>query len=413
MIVSYAGPSVAAATSQLLGLVQYALLFAFSGSGVGSDSFFLLSSLGLICVNILVVGYLYPSLLRGAKLRARSVQLIGLVAATGSASCVLAGWAFLEAADKSFELLGLCALALALGSAVMAVYFVYAVAAAALGNAMWLSCAALPQSVLACASLLVVIRSSLDTKVAVLSVSVLVGSMLSLSFAVWDHRRYRQVESVVVETSDEARSSTRSTGWYLANSMLGYGGSTVMQMTTATLAASSLTYVSLVQKLVAGFGMVITNSLLPRLVNLNSSDRHTAIHYVRAMTFALSIVYVVAATASAIIGWRDFVWVAICVAWILSTSASASLQRVAFRFARPAMVIPSLVASSVVPLCIVAWRFAGELTAQGVLVGFCAIDLVVSVSVAALLKKYKLSFALAFIPITMIAVGFLLPAAWA
>jgi hypothetical protein len=324
---AFRAPAVSAA-SQAIGLVQLVLILARAGTNNATDAYFYLFNLGLVPINCIVVGLMYPSLLNEFRLSRAGLRTIRWVTPLCGALFVCGGAAWLAWRDRLTE--GLLALVILTGAnaVVQAGVWFRAVAAEAGGNALWIAGIALPPNLLAVAAL-----AYPWTEPATAMTTMMAGLLGgNLALAVFMHRR--AVGDDIVASADEHGAGSGSL-WFLALSSSSYVGQTVLQSLAVLLPASGITLLNVAYKLVGSVSATFVNATMPSLVHRDTESRSAARRFLRLVAATVTAGGLGLVGAVRVLR-PELVLPALVVAtWLLCSTASAVAARMSFRFLRP------------------------------------------------------------------------------
>jgi hypothetical protein len=344
---------VASALSQATGLLQLGLLLLHGGATHATDNYFYLFGLGLTPVLILVLGVMYPLLVSEA-ITQRGLRRIHVASPLIAALSVACGAAWVASQRGPTGALPAIASLLAVNAVLQALLHFRAVAAEADGDALWISGIALPANSSACAVLVFPWASSALAAVA-MSAALVVGNAACL--VVMTRRRIGQA---VLDKAAQRQSGQLSSSWFLARSTIGYACSNVLTSLAVLLPASGLTILSIAAKLAASVSNTLVNAILPALVHRSTQSPAAARRFLVGMTVLLGGLGTVLVTVVAI-SFGNYLTSALVIAlWVISATACAAAQRMAFRFlpAR-AMAAPTIAVVVIVALTTVASLTSG------------------------------------------------------
>ena len=373
--------------SQGLGLVQYVILLAGGGGGRASDAFVYMSALGMLPTQIVTVGVLLPMLMRGTHLSVGRWRVLTACLGLSSGALAMAGAAYFAVGGGDSDGIAAIAAVVAVNSVAQSFIWLRGVVVAAAGRASVLSAATLASSVAACVSLLAVLGSGSTTSVLAMAVGVTVGSVATAIVVAPRTGVRDQLPEI-----DGARAVPRGdVAWFGVKAASGYGAGIALQTVASTLPPSSLTALAVLAKVVAGLSTIVTNSVLPVLVNRTSSDGRAATRY----AFAVSSIGAVM-TGATIVLWRVGIvpgaaghWVLIGIAWTIAGAVSATVQRVAERFHAASVSVMSVATSVLIPVATIVLAATGGITLSQVLVAYVALELFVALGVALSIRLWS------------------------
>lgn len=403
---TFGAPTILASLSQLLGLVQLYLLMADNGSGRASDVYFLVLTWSLLPSQIILQGVAYAGWLRLGTSEVASGGRMAL--STAALSLVCGGFASLaygisEGEAYSYLVIGVVQ---GIAGAVFSLVFASALQRSATGDPLLLSCMTLPGSVVACLAL-ISLPPDLYIKVIAIIVSSTIGSIILL---ILDRRRVWSILQDSARPSprqprEEGHYSTSGRSWFAMRSVTGYASGSVLQSVGAVLPPSSLTVANVCSRFVSGFNTVVTNSVLPRLVNYRdiSTEGATRFSWILVCGGLLALTATPVVSVSPLSNWASEY--AACVVWAVSAGVSASAQRVSTKVRSPAWASISIVVSCVVPvaaICLVAMGI--PMSAIALLSMYISLEVLNSCLYLVLLRERLL--ALIVILYTAVGMGF-------
>jgi hypothetical protein len=325
------------------------LLLWRAGANEATDAYYYLFSVGMLPIQIVLVGVMYPLLLNSERLTRRALvrlrwftPLLSIVLMVGGATWMMMG------GRLPVELFPIAILSIVNGYFQSRLWY-RAVTAEASGNARWISGIALPANLLAALTLLFPWGTSV-TAVVAMQIALVVGNTGLLLVS-----RHLEVGDAVVAKAPLTSTSTsesRSTGtyWFLTKSSIAYLGLTVLQSLAIMLPASSLTLLNVAAKIVGSVSATLVNAIMPLVIHQDTESRVGAERFLRALLWLLGIG---GALFVSVVGFSYPVLTAaaLCVSlWVIGSSASAVSQRMAFRFLAPnasrvtIVVVPIVVA---------------------------------------------------------------------
>ncbi|WP_139765909.1 hypothetical protein [Gordonia sp. i37] len=374
-------PSIALA-SQGLGLIQLVALLARHGPTDATDCYLYFYNLGLLPVQIILVGVFYPMLINKTDVSKRFVDLYGAITPVLSVATIGLGMVWMLENGRQFNVVVQIGLLCGLNAFVQSIVWFRGICAEASGNPVWISGATLPASFFALVALALPLRDSLQTVVAML-LFMLLGSM---ALVVIQIRSY-SVAGVVGEYRSD-RASPVVNYWFLARSTTGYGAAVGIQSLSAQLPPAALTISSIPVKIVGATTTIFVNTLLPRLVHRNSTDELAGRPLLRYAVVTISLVSAIACIATFFLAGRYVLFVVIVAIWLIVSSISSVVTRFAMRYREPRQ----LVVTVAVPIGVLSLLWLTSLS-SGFSVGavICAYALVDGVTSAVLsrLMSYR------------------------
>ncbi|GAB2741262.1 hypothetical protein ACX801_23430 [Arthrobacter bambusae] len=329
--------------SQAIGLAQLALLLWRVGANEATDAYFYLFNMGMLPIQIVVVGMMYPLLLNEEKITRTAMKRVRWLTPLLCCSLILAGAAWLYASGRS----GFALLPIAIGSFLNAglqarVWF-RAVTAEAEGNPRWISGVALPANGLAMMTLLLPIA---DATTAV--VLMLIGLVLGNGTLLVVMSRLRVGDEVLRRAPRSKSGKSTAPYWFLGKAGIGYIGLVVLQSLAVLLPPSAVTLLNLAVKVVGSASATLVNSVMPILVHQNINSPSAGRRFLRVLVAGLTVI-----SAFGIVGVAlflpDLTVPAICLGlWSLSSAAAGAAQRMSFRFLKPSASRVTIIAVPVV-----------------------------------------------------------------
>jgi hypothetical protein len=335
--------------SQGLGVVQLALLLSQGGATASADAYFYLLTLGVTPTLVLTVGVLYPSLLNSRTLddgRARWTRLLSFGL---SVTSVAFGTLWVHANRPETAYLAPIAIGLAANAAVQSQSYYFAVCADAIGRPKWTACLALPANALACIVLIPRWPSS------GMATAVMVSALVAGNTAFLLGARKSDVRlSLNATDSGTASARSRYPYWFLIRAVSGNLAQVVVGSLAVALAASAVTIINVVGKVVGSLGVTITGALLTKMIHRTSAGRDQALSFVRWTTTAV----VLAATPLVLIGTvaaeQNVLLVLVSITWLAASPAATVASRLSYRHLPPRASIRTVGAT----WSILAWTVA-------------------------------------------------------
>ena len=367
--------------SQVVGLAQLALLLFRAGANEATDAYFYLFNIGMLPIQIVLVGVMYPLLLNQERFTQTALLRIRLLTPFLSIVLMAAGAWWLQSSGRLGTELVPLALASTVNAFVQARLWYRAVTAEAGGDPRWIAGVALPANVLGALALLVPWGSPTVAVTAMVS-ALIIGNTALLIYAA-----FKRVGDHVFNDAPRLKlRNSADTGmyWFLSKSAVAYVGLTVLQSLAILLPPSSLTILNVAVKLVGSISATLVNAVMPVLVHQNSDSQDGSRRFLRFLILAVTggAVLLVAG-----VGAIESTWVvpAICVSlWALASSVSSVSQRVAFRFLPPnasritLVVVPAVVALALLSTLAPGFQIVVLLCAYGSLDSFTAAVLLLS-----------------------------------
>jgi hypothetical protein len=361
---------VVSALSQFIGLVQIVLLTRNGGAGRGSDAYFFLFSMALLPIQILLAGLLYPLLLNQTGTTTRTLRRLRLLTPWACVMMVMVGalwlWHLGKLTPSIYGLVALCAI----NGFVSAKLWYHSLELAADGEAIWLAGVALPANVLAC--LFIVNAWSPSTARATIMVGgLLVGNIALLTYLTMTGRT-RPINHP--QKMDPTTSTRKSGGWFLAKAVTGYASQDILEALALLLPAASLTILNVINRIVGSISTTVVSSILPKLVNRQSTSRANIATFTRWLAIILVLPFcVVGATALVIhLPYQEYVFTTL--AWLLTSGMNVSAQRMAYRFLAPSASVLSIVSAVLVIGFLVFASTTPWFTLKVLFVGAIALD---------------------------------------
>ena len=324
----FRGPVISAA-SQGIGLVQLLLMLARAGTNDATDTYFYLFNLGLVPINCIVVGMMYPSLLNSHRISRAGVAGIRRATPVLCALFVLGGALWLGNNGRlGGPLSALVALSV-LNAVIQARLWFRAVAAEAGGEAMWIAGVALPPNVLAVVALIYPWHSPAAAMTA-MTTGLVVGNATLLVVMI-----RRRVGDSVIDAAPEIGSAGRGSWWFLTLASSEYLAQAFMQSLAVLLPPSSITLVNIGYKIVGSVSATFVNASMPALIHHDTESPAAARRFLRIVAVAVAL------GGAMLVGGTELIWPVLLVPavvvgiWLLCSSASAVAARMSFRFLPP------------------------------------------------------------------------------
>lgn len=320
---------VMSAASQGVGLVQLLLVLARAGTNAATDTYFYLFTLGLVPINCIVVGMMYPSLLNDHRIS--RAGLVGIRRATPviCAVFVLGGALWLGRHGRLTEpLLGLVALSM-VNAAVQARLWFRAVAAEAGGDAIWIAGVALPPNALAALALAYPWHSPAAAMTA-MTAGLVVGNATLLGVLV-----RRDVGGSVIAAAPETGTAGRGSWWFLTLSSSEYLAQTFMQSLAVFLPPSAITLLNIGFKIVGSVSATFVNASMPALIHRDTESPAAARRFLRIVTAVVAPAGAALVCVVGLLRPELLLPTAVVAIWLVCSSASAVAGRMSFRFLPP------------------------------------------------------------------------------
>jgi hypothetical protein len=347
----FRGPALSLA-SQAIGLVQLVALLWRAGANEATDAYFYLFNVGMLPIQVLIVGVMYPLLINTERLTRRGIRRIRWGVPALSVALMLGGSGYLYFNDRlSTELWPLAGVAL-LNAFVQARLWFRGVTAEAGGDPRWNAAIALPANALATLSLLIPFDSP-ATIVTVMVSALVVGNMALLAFAarskVGDH---------VIAAAPEASMGRGGVYWFFTKASTGYAGLIILQSLAVLLPPSAVTLLNVAVKIVGSIAATFVNAVMPQIIHHQTDSIDASKKFLRGLVGVLALASVAAIWGVSLVD-NELLIPAICVGlWVVASASAAVAQRMSFRFLPPSASRVTLIA---VPL-VVALAFASSLS---------------------------------------------------
>jgi hypothetical protein len=357
------------ALSQFIGLVQILLLTRNGGAGSGSDAYFFLFSMALLPIQILLAGLLYPLLLNQTGTTPRTLRRLRLLTPWACVIMVMVGalwlWHLGKLTPSIYGLVILCAL----NGLVSARLWYYCLELAADGEVIWLAGVALPANILAC--LVIVNAWSPSTARA----TIMVGGLLAGNIALLIYLSATGRASTTDHPHVDPTTSTRSSGgWFLAKSVTGYASQDILEALALLLPAASLTILNIINRIVGSISTTVVSSVLPKLVNRQSTSRADVATFTRWLAAILALPFCIVGATSLVLHLPYQEYVFTTLAWLLASGMNVSAQRMAYRFLAPSASVLSIISAVLVISFLVIASMMPWFTLKVLFVGAIALD---------------------------------------
>jgi hypothetical protein len=354
--------------SQLIGLIQLALLLWRAGANESTDAYFYLFNIGMLPIQVLIVGVMYPLLLNNERITRRGIRRVRQGAPVISLLLMVGGAAYLYLNDRLSSALWPMAIAALINAFVQAHLWFRGVTAEAGGNPRWNAAIALPANALAAISLLIPFDSP-TTSVTVMVLALVLGNVALLAIAA-----KMRLGDDVVESAPE--SSPRRTGayWFLTKASVGYIGLVVLQSLAVQLPPSAVTLLNIGVKIVGSTASTFVNAVMPRIIHHRTDSMEPSRRFLRWLVAILGgmSIFVIGLTWAL---YPALLVTAICVGlWVIASSSSAIAQRMSFRFLRPNASRVTLIAVPAVVLLALASSSSPGFQLVVILCAYAAVD---------------------------------------
>lgn len=341
------GPGLSLA-SQLVGLVQLLLLLWRAGANEVTDAYFYLFTIGMLPIQVLIVGVMYPLLLNAERISRRGIRAIQWATPALSVVLILGGAGFLYVNGRlPVELLPLVGMSL-VNACVQALLWFRSVTAEAGGNPRWNAAIALPANALAMVTLLVPFDSPAIV-VTVMVAALITGNLVLLAFAV-----RARLGAEVVAAAPESTTGGRGIYWFFTKATVGYVGLTVLQSLAVLLPPSTLTILNVGGKIVGSIAATFVNAVMPLIIHHQTESIEPSRRFLRGLVGALTGLSAAAVVAASAFN-SSLLIPAICVGlWVVASTSAAIAQRMSFRFLPPSASRITIVAVPLVVLLALA-----------------------------------------------------------
>lgn len=330
------GPAVSLA-SQLVGLIQLAILVVVVGADRYTDAYLYLFSLGLVPILILVVGLMYPLLLNDHRMSKVGLRRLAWLTPLSSSIFLLGGVFWIAFQGKYSSDMNVLVVLLLVNSVFQALAWYRAVAAEAEGIQLWISGIALPANVLGSILLALPWQSSVIS-VTAMAAGLLVGNVLTVLIM-----SRGRVGRAALQAAPDIGGGRGGSYWFFGKAAVGYSSQIVMQSVAVSLPSSSVTILNIVNKVVGSASASFVNALMPRFVHQESESPAAGRKFLRVVAPAFAGFGLVLFILTAVY-WPPMGDIAIILAvWLVLAPAAAIAQRMSFRFLPPSASRISLV----------------------------------------------------------------------
>ncbi|WP_148043420.1 hypothetical protein [Flexivirga caeni] len=337
--------------------------------------------MGMLPIQIGIVGLLYPMLLNRHRATRRVAERIGFLATASSVVLVAGASLWLIHNHRAASTVIVVALPSLANSLVQTRVWFLAVVAEAGGNPMWISGVAVPANLLAVFTLLVPWPHHL-------AVSAMVCALVLGNLILWIVMLRRSIgRDVLVELPAHSDGLTRAGGWFFSKAAVGYGGLAVLQSLAVLLPVSAVTILNIAVKVVGSVVATTVNAVMPRLVHQGSDSAQPAMRFLKSILTVVVLITTIGTVAAELIRGREAAFTVLAVGmWVAGSSASAVAQRGAFRFLPPSA---SRLTLCVVPIVVAAAAASSRMPGFSLLALLCAYAAVDGFSGSLLLGALK------------------------
>jgi len=343
----FRGPALSLA-SQMIGLVQLVVLLVRTGANEATDAYFYLFNIGMLPIQVLIVGVMYPLLINSERISRRGIRRIQWGTPAVSVVLMVGGAGYLYLNGRLPVELWPLAVAALVNAIVQALLWFRGVTAEAAGNPRWNAAIALPANALATLTLLIPFHSAATTVVVMVG-GLVIGNATLLLFAVRARLGREVVESAPVDASGRTGAY-----WFFTKASVGYVGLIVLQSLAVLLPAAAVTLLNVGVKIVGSIAATFVNAVMPQMIHHQSDSIGPSKRFLRGLVGVLAGASALVVAGVAIVA-NELVVPAICVGlWVVASSSSAIAQRMSFRFLAPSasritlIVVPVVVALAVV-----------------------------------------------------------------
>jgi hypothetical protein len=208
------------------------------------------------------------------------------------------------------------------------------------GDSSRMASVALIPNAVACAFLMIHNFSSLSiSPVQAMTLGLTLGNLATLFW-------YRNWYDVLIKSKKMQIADSwhphRADGFFLLKSLAGYGTNASLQATASLLPPSSITFFSVVSRLVGAVVTSMVNVILPRLVNSTTTSSAAVTKFIRLIQYALGPTIITLEVVSICTRSTWLSVSALAVAWLSSASANAAAQRAAMKFLNQRIAIVNL-----------------------------------------------------------------------
>jgi hypothetical protein len=318
------GPIVSTA-SQVVGLLQLALILGVFGASNATDAYLYLFSLSTIPVAVFLSGLMLPTLLNENRMTKRGLARLRWITPTTSLILVTGGTAWLAVVGKLELQLMPMVLAIAVNGIIQALAWFRAVAAAAEGDALWISGVALPANVLAALLLLLPWPNQENALVA------MVFGLVAGNLVILLRMRHLGIGQKAL-ASAPSKASARGSFWFLGQASASYAGQAALLSVAAILPATGLTYINVAYKVVASATTTLVNALMPHFVNQSSSSPKSGRRFTRIVLPMVVCLGAVLAIMVNLVNPDLSVPAVVVGIWLVTSTNAAIATRMSYKF---------------------------------------------------------------------------------
>jgi hypothetical protein len=390
-LLSSAQSASVAAGSMILGLVQLIMLLRL-GTGQATDAYFYVLAWNVVPIQLVLVSFYYPLLLRSGSLNTKLRNRVGIIAGLSTAGASLLATILYSRIAGTFSGLILQSTIGTIGTVISVGVWMLALGHAAEGSPNWLAGVNLLPSVFA-VFLLGVFgdSSSIADNVAWMLSGQCVGFVTYLVL-MWAAREPHQ-NSPKADDRDPSPSKTTGASWIAGQSIAAYGSILLLQTLTATLPASSLTTLGLATRIVSAVSTLVSSSILPIILNVKTTTGHLAVRFLWVMLGLESGAFLaLIMNPFDMLGQYRQILMIISV-WSLGVILNLTLHRLAFRLHDSRSSLITIVVCVGVSAWAACWTIAGLANLQSVLCALIALDLLSGVLFAMYMKRNRLALA--------------------
>jgi hypothetical protein len=375
--------------SQIVGLMQLLLLLWRAGANEATDAYFYLFSLGMLPIQVLIVGVMYPLLLNTERISRRSIRRVQWITPTLSVALMIGGAGFLYANGRlPLELLPLAAMSL-INAFVQALLWFRSVTAEAGGNPRWNAAIALPANALALLTLLIPFDSP-AVVVTTMVAALVTGNLVLLVFAIRG-----RIGADVIAAAPEMPAKGRGAHWFFAKATVGYVGLVILQSLAVLLPPSTVTILNVGAKIVGSIAATFVNAVMPVIIHHQTESIDPSKRFLRGLVGILAGFSVLAVVVVATFDGSLLIQ-AVCVGlWIVASTSAAIAQRMSFRFLPPSASRITIVTVPLVVLLALASSIAPGFQLVIVLCAYAALDGITATFLLFALRDRLMSWALA------------------
>ena len=335
------GPALSLA-SQAIGLVQLLALLWRAGANEATDAYFYLFNIGMLPIQILIVGVMYPLLINAERLTRRGIRRIHWGVPALSIALMVGGSAYLYINGRlSAELWPLAGAAL-VNAFIQARLWFRGVTAEAGGDPRWNAAIALPANALATLSLLIPFGSPATT------VTVMVSALVIGNAALLVVAAYYKVGDHLVAAAPEVAEGRGGVYWFFTKASTGYVGLIILQSLAVLLPPSAVTLLNVAVKIVGSIAATFVNAVMPQIIHHQTESIDASKKFLRGLVGLLALISTVAVCGVSLVD-NSLLVPAICVGlWVVASASAAVGQRMSFRFLPPSASRVTLIAVPIV-----------------------------------------------------------------